>query len=819
MNEQVTLDLILQLTKKTEESVNKALDKIEGDASKKSDTMGTNIGTRLAGAITAVLSAISLQKVMDFGKDTIKTFQDIEDQVADVAKTVGFKMFDSFGKMTGAAKDFKNEIFELSKTTRSSINDLLTIATIGGQFGVAQKDIVAFTKSIDTLNVALGDEFTGGAEEITKAISEMGNVFKEFKGADGKATTDSLLKIGNALNFLGAEGSATAPVVTEFATRIGGAGSVLGITAAQALGFGAALQELAVAPERGSSAVVRILQKMAKTPEAFASVVKMSTAEFTKIVNTDINQALILVSKAIAGGGVEATSFAAKLDELGLDGVYTSEILAKLGTNTEFLTKKQQDAANALQNTSSIMDEYNTKNNTAAARAQKFRNQVDILKESIGAALQPVLDAVMGPLTKILEGFGKWAAENPKMVQTVFGLAGAIGVLGAAMGAINFLGFTSGAGGAGLSIAALWKPFALLGGWITGLPALFGGAFASINVFMTLLPGMIMSGFQFITGGGLLALIQGGFAGVMSFFAGLPAMLFGFIGSIPGMIAGAFAALPGILAGLAGMILPVVLAIGAIGLVIFTVIAAFQEFQSNAAKFQPIIDLLKSIFDQLVTALTNVWNYAMQQFNPLIERIRAEVLPALGVAFYALLKVIEFLVPFVEPIFKFFVNIIVTAVNMVIDIFSGLVNVFKGVFQVIQGLFSGDGQKVREGFLNIFNGIAQAVGGIFKGVINTIIDVINLGINAVNILIDKLPDFNIGGFSKANLKIPEIRKFATGGDFIVPPGYPNDSYLMGVQSGERVKVTPSNQVSNDNREYVQNNYGTYSRPLSVGFSF
>lgn len=35
--------------------------------------------------------------------------------------------------------------------------------------------------------------------------------------------------------------------------------------------------------------------------------------------------------------------------------------------------------------------------------------------------------------------------------------------------------------------------------------------------------------------------------------------------------------------------------------------------------------------------------------------------------------------------------------------------------------------------------------------------------------------------------------FATGGSFVVPPGYPDDSYLMRVSSGERVDVTPPGQ--------------------------
>lgn len=39
-----------------------------------------------------------------------------------------------------------------------------------------------------------------------------------------------------------------------------------------------------------------------------------------------------------------------------------------------------------------------------------------------------------------------------------------------------------------------------------------------------------------------------------------------------------------------------------------------------------------------------------------------------------------------------------------------------------------------------------------------------------------------------------IKKMAAGGSLIIPPGFPNDSYPMLVESGERVSVTPANQV-------------------------
>ena len=44
-----------------------------------------------------------------------------------------------------------------------------------------------------------------------------------------------------------------------------------------------------------------------------------------------------------------------------------------------------------------------------------------------------------------------------------------------------------------------------------------------------------------------------------------------------------------------------------------------------------------------------------------------------------------------------------------------------------------------------------------------------------------------------------VMKLANGGDFMVPPGFANDSYPMLVQSGERVKVTPSGKIGEEAR--------------------
>ncbi len=52
----------------------------------------------------------------------------------------------------------------------------------------------------------------------------------------------------------------------------------------------------------------------------------------------------------------------------------------------------------------------------------------------------------------------------------------------------------------------------------------------------------------------------------------------------------------------------------------------------------------------------------------------------------------------------------------------------------------------------------------------------------------------IGAAQIAVIAGQPIPKFARGGSFVVPPGYPNDSYRMAVESGEKVTVTPAAAV-------------------------
>jgi len=100
---------------------------------------------------------------------------------------------------------------------------------------------------------------------------------------------------------------------------------------------------------------------------------------------------------------------------------------------------------------------------------------------------------------------------------------------------------------------------------------------------------------------------------------------------------------------------------------------------------------------------------------------------------------------------------------------------------------------------SIGTGISNAILSGLEGIKNGVATILNTVIDAVNSLIDQLN--KVPGVSIGKLGHLEIAKgydfdarghqgMAKGGAFVVPPGFPNDSYPMLVQSGETVMVWP-----------------------------
>lgn len=302
---------------------------------------------------TLAAGYLGFQFIGDKMRNIIQQNSKLSDSLAEVRQTTGL-----------TAKEMEELNKQLSTLgTRTSRQDLLNIAKIAGQFGVAKDQIKDFTEQMNKATVVLGSEFSGGAEEITSTLAGLRNVLSDTK-------TDKISRdlgfLGNALITLAQQGVATAPVVSDFANRIGGIGIPLGLSSGQVLGLSATMQELSITAERGGTAIGKILQKMAQNYEDFAKVAGAKTTEevkkFGELVDKDIYQALLKFIDGVKRGGQGSLALAGILKDTELSGSGASEVLSKLSSNVSLIEEKVKTAGDALKNTTQITEQYNIKN-------------------------------------------------------------------------------------------------------------------------------------------------------------------------------------------------------------------------------------------------------------------------------------------------------------------------------------------------------------------------------------------------------------------------------------------------------------------------
>lgn len=314
------------------------------------------LGTLVGNTVQAGLQAIS-----GYISGIVSGNAKLSDSLADVQKATGLTA-EEVGKLNSALGKID---------TRTSTADLREIAIGLGQIGEAATP--AAVAAIDKIVVALGDEFGGGAKEITTTLGTLRNNLQDLQTGDYGA---DVLAIGNALNTLGAEGLATAPVVTDFATRMSGIAGTFKLTSGEILGLSATMQELGINVERGSTATIKILQKIAAEPAKFAVVAGQSVKDFTNLINKDMAAAFNAVAVGAGKASGKNTEFAKVLKELDADGSGAGEVLSKLSKNQELLAAKTALATSALKSNTSIMEEFNTKNNNLAANLEKIGKRI-----------------------------------------------------------------------------------------------------------------------------------------------------------------------------------------------------------------------------------------------------------------------------------------------------------------------------------------------------------------------------------------------------------------------------------------------------------
>ncbi|MBO7238949.1 MAG: phage tail tape measure protein [Bacteroidaceae bacterium] len=361
-----------------------------GDAQKVVTKSGLSFKDMLdIGGNLSMIAASVLQvkdSVAEFIRDNVNSYIELDAEMANVQKFTG---------MTRQSVEELNEEFK-KIDTRTSVVELNKLAEEAGRLGkTSQEDILGFVKAADIINVALDDLGEGATLEISKLT----NIFGDEKTL---GTERSMLAVGSVINELSQNCTAAAPYLANFTKRLAGVGAQADMTIPQIMGFAAVLDSQGQAVEMSATAVSQLITKMFQDPAKIAKAVGMDVKEFTDMVKTDTNGALLtLLERLNAFGNMDV--LAPIFKEMGTDGARASAVLASLAGNVDMVRQQQELATEAYNEATSVVKEFSVQNETEEAKLEKKRKKLEEVKVALGEKLLPVMGAFTSTGTMMIK--------------------------------------------------------------------------------------------------------------------------------------------------------------------------------------------------------------------------------------------------------------------------------------------------------------------------------------------------------------------------------------------------------------------------------
>ena len=322
-------------------------------------TSTSRFGDIVRGVFTGNLITGFFSSFVGKARESVDELLKVSDLMTGVEKTTGLA--------SEQVRELWNEFDNLN--TRTSKQELLNIAQIGGRLGITDKEqIKEFTEEIDKIYVALGDSFQGGLEEVTTKVGKLKNLFEETRNQN---YGEALNAIGSALNELGANGSSSEQNITDFATRIGALPAVLKPSIEKTLGLGAAFEESGIDAEVASSGYSRFMSVAGNNIAAFAKQMKLTTKEASELFNTRPEEFFLRFGESLKGLGAEQT--AGVLKNLKLNTLEVQKALGTAGDNADRFRQLMNLSGQAMQDGTSIQNEFNKVNENTAAIWEKIK--------------------------------------------------------------------------------------------------------------------------------------------------------------------------------------------------------------------------------------------------------------------------------------------------------------------------------------------------------------------------------------------------------------------------------------------------------------
>lgn len=326
---------------------------------------------RMQGLALGAVAAIS--GITFTVKKCVEEYAKMDDEMTNVRKYTG-QAAEEVERMN---EDFKKMD---TRTPRQKLNQL---AEDAGRLGITSTAAVEeFVDGADKINVALGDDLGD------KAVSQIGKLAQMFGEDKTKGLRGAMLAIGSAVNELAQNSSASAGYLVDFTARVAGVGKQAGFTQAQIMGLASVLDQNMQQDETAATAVQNLLAKMFQDSSKFAKIAGLNVKDFAKTLKEDANGALLQFLAAMRAKGGFA-DLAPMFEEMKMDGSRATGVLTVLADKLDDIKTAQNLASEAYSEGTSVLNEFETQNESVQAQLDKANKKFLDLSIELGQKLYP----------------------------------------------------------------------------------------------------------------------------------------------------------------------------------------------------------------------------------------------------------------------------------------------------------------------------------------------------------------------------------------------------------------------------------------------
>lgn len=366
----------------------------------------------------AITNALAIKdRIVQWADQYVQSFAQMDEAMTDVMKYTG---------QTKREVEEMNETFKRMET-RTAREELNALAGAAGRLGItARKDIEGFVSAADKINVALGDDLGEGA------IDQIGKLTMVFGEDKKKGLEGAMLATGSAINVLGASSSANTGFITEFTSRMAGMAVNARISQTDIMGYASALSQAGIEGETASGVFAQMITKMFTDPAKFAKAAGLEVKAFTDLLKTDANQAILQFLEGLKSkGGFD--SLAPALKSLQMQGTQAVPVISSLINKMGELKQAQQTAATAYEQGTSIIDEFNNANSSAAAKLEIAKKGLNDVSVELGQKLMPIVESGLTTSKVVLQILSEVAGFVTRNITTLSRLAVGVGAYTAAV--------------------------------------------------------------------------------------------------------------------------------------------------------------------------------------------------------------------------------------------------------------------------------------------------------------------------------------------------------------------------------------------------